>query len=78
MPIEDALRHEVRSFYDLGQSEDLAEGTKPLESEEKLSLKAGSRIYEKAVVDFSQRFSVQPPIFRVFWRPILSSKIFTM
>ena len=28
MPIEDALRHEVRSFYDLGQSEDLAEGTR--------------------------------------------------
>ena len=26
MTIEDALRHEVRSFYDLGQSEDLAEG----------------------------------------------------
>ena len=28
MPLEDALRHEVRSFYDLGQSEDLAEGTR--------------------------------------------------
>ena len=27
MPIEDALKQEVRSFYDLGQSEDLAEGT---------------------------------------------------
>ena len=26
MPLADALRHEVRSFYDLGQSEDLAEG----------------------------------------------------
>jgi enoyl-CoA hydratase/carnithine racemase len=28
MSIEDALKHEVRSFYDLGQSEDLAEGTR--------------------------------------------------
>jgi enoyl-CoA hydratase/carnithine racemase len=28
MPLADALRHEVRSFYDLGQSEDLAEGTR--------------------------------------------------
>ena len=28
MPIEDALRQEVRSFYDLGHSEDLAEGTR--------------------------------------------------
>ena len=28
MSIDDALKHEVRSFYDLGQSEDLAEGTR--------------------------------------------------
>jgi len=28
MPLADALKAEVRSFYDLGQSEDLAEGTR--------------------------------------------------
>jgi enoyl-CoA hydratase/carnithine racemase len=27
MPLAEALRNEVRSFYDLGQSEDLKEGT---------------------------------------------------
>ena len=27
MPLDEALKAEIRSFYDLGQSEDLAEGT---------------------------------------------------
>jgi hypothetical protein len=40
MPFADALKAEVRSFYDLGQSEDLAEGTQSFRERRDANFKA--------------------------------------
>lgn len=40
MPFADALKAEVRSFYDLGQSDDLAEGTQSFRERRDANFKA--------------------------------------